>query len=455
MSTNKKTVLTFLLVVSSCLCIFKVAPANGASKTIAVPDDYASIQDAIDNAAKGDIIFIKKGVYVENPVVNKAVSLVGEDRNATIIDVTGGLQVESDNVTITGLTIYNGWRCISLSASNCNISGNKFTDATNGVVIVNGQNNRIMGNIFESIGLSSAIQLNFANSNFVSNNYINSCVEGIQIWQNSNNNTITENTITNCKDHAIRLQYSNNNTITHNKIANSGCGTSIYGSNNNTISNNNYIGNTVQFSAKEDYYLSFGHNRSVNTIDRNYWSDYTGKDADGNGIGDTPYIIDEYNQDNNPLMKPVATTEASNSSPQHAHSPTPPPQQTLPLTLVVLSPRNITYTTVDIPLTFVIDETIFGKQYAGVDYILDNTGNRARITGNITLPILSQGSHCVTLYAYDELGNEASETIYFSVEMAESLPILPVTLAIATVVAINVVLIVYFYKKKKRRNETS
>ena len=79
------------------------------------------------------------------------------------------------------------------------------------------------------------------------------------------------------------------------------------GSNNNIISNNNYVNNTIQFSANEDYYLTFGHNRSVNTINENYWSDYLTKYPDANeidnsGIWDTPYAIDSYNIDNYPLM---------------------------------------------------------------------------------------------------------------------------------------------------------
>jgi len=34
----------------------------------------------------------------------------------------------------------------------------------------------------------------------------------------------------------------------------------------------------------------------------NYWSDYTGTDGNGDGIGDTPYMIDFKNQDRYPLM---------------------------------------------------------------------------------------------------------------------------------------------------------
>ncbi len=246
--------------------------------------------------------------------------MVGEDRDTTVIDVTAGMKVERDNVTVTGLTIFDGHDGILVGASSCNISGNKIKQATHGIVVF-GNNNQITRNVFESIGLSSAIQLNFAYENIVKNNYIESCVEGIQIWQNSNNNTITENTIRNCKNTAVNFQHSNNNKLIGNNITNSGLGTSIYGSNNNSICKNNYVNNTFQFSANEWYYLTWGNPRSVNIISENYWSDYNGTDSNGDGVGDVPYVIDEYNMDPYPLMKPVAIP----AFPEPTYTPEPTP----------------------------------------------------------------------------------------------------------------------------------
>ena len=69
-------------------------PAPTGGNTLYVggsgPNNYTSIQDAIDNASDGDTIYVYSGIYYENVVINKRINLIGEDRNGTIID--GGLR---------------------------------------------------------------------------------------------------------------------------------------------------------------------------------------------------------------------------------------------------------------------------------------------------------------------------------------------------------------------------
>jgi parallel beta-helix repeat protein len=96
----------------------------------------------------------------------------------------------------------------------------------------------------------------------------------------------------------IGLYDSVNNKITGNTFISEGGYWIIftYSSSDNLIYHNNFIGTTSMI----------GTNGSTNTWDNgyegNYWSDYAGTDSDGDGIGDTPYVIDSNNQDNYPLM---------------------------------------------------------------------------------------------------------------------------------------------------------
>jgi nitrous oxidase accessory protein NosD len=75
---------------------------------------------------------------------------------------------------------------------------------------------------------------------------------------------------------------------------------------NNSFYNNNFINNNQSVVNGHIIYTPDCANIWDNGISGNYWSNYNGTDNDGDGIGDTPYVIDANNQDNYPLMSPVA-----------------------------------------------------------------------------------------------------------------------------------------------------
>ncbi|MGC9012703.1 NosD domain-containing protein, partial [Thermogladius sp.] len=74
-------------------------------------------------------------------------------------------------------------------------------------------------------------------------------------------------------------------------------GLRAYNTSGGLVYGNAFI-NNVQQVALENSVLQWN-----STYYGNYWSDYKGVDADGDGVGDQPYTIDEYNVDWKPLVR--------------------------------------------------------------------------------------------------------------------------------------------------------
>ena len=67
--------LLFLLLCSFWGIIGNNRTVLAEPSTIVVPDDYVSIQEAIDNALNGDTIFVKNGVYSEPVEIHKPLTI--------------------------------------------------------------------------------------------------------------------------------------------------------------------------------------------------------------------------------------------------------------------------------------------------------------------------------------------------------------------------------------------
>jgi parallel beta-helix repeat protein len=125
-----------------------------APATIIVPDDYPTIQAAINAASDGDTIFVKNGTYYENVIVNKSLSLFGESRDSTIVDGNKSgtvVTITRDGVNFENFTVEDSgaldWDTgIYVECSSNNISNNLVTDNNNGIHLMDG-NNSLRGNI--------------------------------------------------------------------------------------------------------------------------------------------------------------------------------------------------------------------------------------------------------------------------------------------------------------------
>lgn len=100
--------------------------ATGATTTLEVPDDYATIQDAIDEAERGDIIRVAAGTYTEDiTITSKRFSLRGAGKGLTII--RGMVRIyDSTDVSFEGFTVHDGG--IHARTSSVIISGNDITE---------------------------------------------------------------------------------------------------------------------------------------------------------------------------------------------------------------------------------------------------------------------------------------------------------------------------------------
>jgi len=75
------------------------------------PNNYSSIQAAVDDAGYNDTIYVFNGTYYEAVFINKSLRLIGENKTITILEGNGTrdiITIQAHYVTVNGFTIFNG-----------------------------------------------------------------------------------------------------------------------------------------------------------------------------------------------------------------------------------------------------------------------------------------------------------------------------------------------------------
>jgi len=205
-------------------------------------------------------------IFIERSSGNKIVGNHVTENNYTGIELElCPFSTVSEN-QVTG----NGGVAVSLSGSNSCASGNNITANAGG--IGSSSDCSIYGNhIAENLGAGIVVGRN----NNVSGNNVTGNRWGM--FLGGTGSVISGNYITANYEAGIYISQAPYNVIHHNSFKNNSIQVFVY---------------DVSPNLWDDGYPSGG----------NYWSDYTGVDANHDGIGDSDYVIDENNIDHYPLM---------------------------------------------------------------------------------------------------------------------------------------------------------
>ena len=225
------------------------------------------------------------------------------------------LKYSNDNLITQNLCTGSPWGIVIRWSNNNEVTKNDCIENGEGIVIQNeATDNRITENTCTNNYENGIILWDNANYNIISqNNFSENLLSGIWVASSSNtilskndcnNNgesgiSITNPVETYARDNilygnkiagnlnGIHLSEANNNDIFRNIIKGNDIGMLIEGQSElNLIYHNNFIDNVVQ-AVNEHAGLNNWHN--IYMLEGNYWSDYTGIDSDGDGIGDEPW----------------------------------------------------------------------------------------------------------------------------------------------------------------------
>jgi parallel beta-helix repeat protein len=290
---------------------------------------FLSVQQAINEAENGSTIYVPVGIFYENVIVNKTVSLVGASGFSSIIDGSNNgtvVEVTSNGVVVRGFKLQNsgyGWTRHGIyvyMADYCTIEDNHLFKDCHNIRLNYSRGSTVEGNIIDGVMTQPTmygIRVENSANCTVENNHVSDCVgavhlqnatkcvvarnllegnsQGIRFYTPCTYNEVFENDVCNSSYDGMIAEMPDNLTLTGNRVF-----------------HNNFINNSSPFILSlsgitwDDGYPSGG----------NYWSRYNGTDLKTgsfqnetgyDGIGDDYYSLNPTQKDNYPLLHPYGS----------------------------------------------------------------------------------------------------------------------------------------------------
>jgi nitrous oxidase accessory protein len=269
--------------------------------------EFPTVGEAIAAAASGDVIRLAPGVYSEQLVIDKPLSMIGSPEGEAVIQGSAKgrvIEVTSSDVEISGLVVRGSGDVIEDSdaciyireeAASVRVSGNRLSECAFGIWVNGSKKPVITDNvvtgyqkkIFSDRG--NGIHIWRIEDGLIKGNRVHDVRDGIYL-SNTEGSLIEGNRMDSVR-FGIHFMYNHNNSVIGNTTCNSMVGQAMMFSKRLVIHDNTMINNDDHglflrsiYDSKVRGNVSYGNNRGIFLVDSSF-NELTGNWAQENAIG--------------------------------------------------------------------------------------------------------------------------------------------------------------------------